>query len=251
MENQIGHSKNVGENFAELKEIVEKIRKCHIVESVEIDCLFNIIEINYKTNLQVCEEIFDYTLEDWNENSPESFIIEGFIKIYFCENNIDIVSRYSSVLIYDCNDMRGNSGDIEGYELDNLINKDNLLEYLKELLANLELVKGDEIFDEIEAVFFTETGKDLFNNEYLFIGKKTTSLGEQYYYKIEDNSSENTNLVGREYWKKIDSGFFDVNTNGKGNLFVDADGIEISIYDYFKPYLKTEKHIELLESLKE
>lgn len=253
MKNQIAEIKS-GKYFSELEDILEKIEMCYIVEYVQYDSFYSKFEIKYKTNLQVCEEIFDYDLEDWNENSPESFIVDGNIEIE-CLNNkkgeLKIDEKFSNVFIYDCLEMQNSYTHFEGYQLDNLISGDNLLEYLKELLATFELVKGDEVFDKIDAVFFTETDKDLFNNEYLFIGKKTTPLHEQYFYKIEDNSQQNTNLVGREYWKKIDTDFFDVRSNGCMKQFTDVNGIEISIYEYFKPFLKTQKHIELLESLKE
>jgi hypothetical protein len=63
----------------EIDRLLEEIEKCDIVDSA---CMSSstTIEISYSTDLSVLDQ-GSYTLEDWAENEPENFDIDGQIEI--------------------------------------------------------------------------------------------------------------------------------------------------------------------------
>jgi len=164
------------------------------------------ISISYEYNLHFAESVIGYSLEDdWAENFPETYNLEGKIEITYDSETGKIEDISSSCEVSDCKVMSQQSADYDGYQFDYQKPSENVLEYLESFLFDVEYMseKEEPAIEEMEILFDEQTHPhDDYRNTYLKIGKK----GEKYFYHESSNHvrhNEN-DYIGRSEWDKLD-----------------------------------------------
>lgn len=216
-----------------IEKIVEKMKELYAVNSISFSG--DEIEIDYSFNLEEAAQT-GYNLDDYDE--PEAYQLDGTIEI-----NIEPNGKYeksSRVDVYSCQAEKG-QGDWNGYEIDySGISRNNIIDYLEDLLEKFEEFEELKEIEEIEEIMLIETNPhNAYNNAYLHIGKRKST--EQLFFQESTNHlpHNHTSLIGQASWKKIED-------YQKGKENEQLDMVTGDIIEDWKAYMSAEQ-LDIIE----
>jgi|GEM_PF-7105788 len=182
------------------------------IEEADTHGLFTIehedgfIRINYEYSLHFADKAIGYTLEEWAEDFPETFNLDGEIEIEYDPETGNILSHESRVDVYDCQVMKG-QGSWDGYQFDNQIKRPEdkkIIVYLEDFFYEVNAIsKKYSSPEKIEILFEGETHPtNDYHNTYFKIGRKNDKL---FYHESTNHVRHNEHdYYGRAEWTPLD-----------------------------------------------